>query len=618
MPRYDDRLSNIQDLITSEDQAKLELALRHICDILLQSDAAVLADARAEFLRYVDTLYVQARPQVRLEILSLAVRAADKAPEIVQRAAADPDIDTAAFWSDLQLTPPKWLILINQLPTDILNRLAARADLDAATQAAISARLNAPDPGHGTADDDLGERTGQTDDEPFELTQSADAVFSDPSLAAPDQGSEQAQRDHPSIQDIVDRLKQFSALRRAPAGASTEDHLYGPAGAASLFEHDDAADTSPRDIGSAKLFVAPATSASTPYSAAATRPAVGPLDDLRWVTDRAATITYIETELVMPFGAAQETLLDAPFSSVFTAHCATTLSALFAKRQPFRGVKVTAAANQSTWSLAAVPVFDDLSGIFLGYRGTAKLGFSAANDHGQTHASTHAPTAPLPLDMSSLAHELKTPLNAIRGFAEMIATQQLGPASAFAQDRSSKIGQQADQLNSVLSDLLSAQQPLPSESARRANALAANLEDALRRFSSHIDVRGIATLDGDNHTTIDLILLGSVLEKMLYATALWTPQFQRLQVNVSTSDAGTCSIGIAIPGWTAGTDDASLMRLDTGPSLPFRHPLLEMCSIGRGLVQCAHDIARVGATLCLQQGPFKRSNLVLSLPITRK
>ena len=96
--------------------------------------------------------------------------------------------------------------------------------------------------------------------------------------------------------------------------------------------------------------------------------------------------------------------------------------AAFALRQPVRGapVSIKAAPELSgDWWIDAAPLFDPLSGSFCGYRGCLRRRVIGENDDGiESEADL----------MRQVLHELRTPVNAIQGFAEIIQQQLFGPA----------------------------------------------------------------------------------------------------------------------------------------------------------------------------------------------
>ena len=123
----------------------------------------------------------------------------------------------------------------------------------------------------------------------------------------------------------------------------------------------------------------------------------------------------------------------------------------FRHRGDFRNSRLwlEGGAAGGAWSLSGGPRFDPASGRFLGYQGSARrpragervdqpglLGLSLTGDSAR-----------------QFAHEMRTPLNAISGFAEMIQRQLLGPASGVYRQQAADIMAEAVRIGAVLDDL---------------------------------------------------------------------------------------------------------------------------------------------------------------------
>ncbi len=92
------------------------------------------------------------------------------------------------------------------------------------------------------------------------------------------------------------------------------------------------------------------------------------------------------------------------------------------QRQPLRGVRITLSGPYEIagdWRVDAVPAFTPTGGAFDGYRGRMRR-FET-----QSAVSSSAAAADR---VRQLLHELRTPVGAIQGFAELIQQQMFGPA----------------------------------------------------------------------------------------------------------------------------------------------------------------------------------------------
>jgi len=124
----------------------------------------------------------------------------------------------------------------------------------------------------------------------------------------------------------------------------------------------------------------------------------------------------------------------------------------FALRAPFREAPLVLAregALAGEWRVSGVPAFEPSDGRFAGYSGIAIRSQTV-----RPAAERPAPIEPPDHDsVRELVHEIKTPLNAIMGFAEIIERQYLGPADHRYRTRAGEIMAQARVLLEAIDDL---------------------------------------------------------------------------------------------------------------------------------------------------------------------
>jgi signal transduction histidine kinase len=122
----------------------------------------------------------------------------------------------------------------------------------------------------------------------------------------------------------------------------------------------------------------------------------------------------------------------------------------FSLRAPFRDRTMVLAGDGAVsgeWKITGVPAFEPADGRFAGYRGIA-LRDAPATARPDTLEILSDPDS-----LRELVHEIKTPLNAIIGFAEIIDGQYLGPADRRYRERAAEIVAQARILLSAIDDL---------------------------------------------------------------------------------------------------------------------------------------------------------------------
>jgi signal transduction histidine kinase len=168
----------------------------------------------------------------------------------------------------------------------------------------------------------------------------------------------------------------------------------------------------------------------------------------------------------------------------------------FAMRAPFRDASLTLAGGgmvSGEWKVSGVPAFEPTDGRFAGYRGVALR--ETAPPPAQA-AETMADLLADPDSLRELVHEIKTPLNAIIGFAEIIEGQYLGPADRGYRERAHEIVRQARLLLTAIDDLdFAAKVHSASTGARERVDLAmlldrevASLREAAHGSGAEVDV----------------------------------------------------------------------------------------------------------------------------------
>ncbi|AMU89449.1 histidine kinase dimerization/phospho-acceptor domain-containing protein [Sphingopyxis macrogoltabida] len=104
-------------------------------------------------------------------------------------------------------------------------------------------------------------------------------------------------------------------------------------------------------------------------------------------------------------------------------------------------------ADAGEWRFSALPWFDPATGQFRGYRGTARRPYRNETPYGH-------PAAPDSGDsIRQLIHELRSPLNAISGFAQIISGQMFGPVSGAYRGMAETIVADAASIQAIIDDL---------------------------------------------------------------------------------------------------------------------------------------------------------------------
>lgn len=105
------------------------------------------------------------------------------------------------------------------------------------------------------------------------------------------------------------------------------------------------------------------------------------------------------------------------------------------------------ASDGGDWRLSAWPCFDSATGQFRGYRGSARRPRRNEVAYGSPVDTSGGDT------VRQLIHELRSPLNAISGFGQIIAGQMFGPVNQRYRGMASAIVDDAAMLQQIIEDL---------------------------------------------------------------------------------------------------------------------------------------------------------------------
>ena len=281
----------------------------------------------------------------------------------------------------------------------------------------------------------------------------------------------------------------------------------------------------------------------------------------------------------------------------------------FALRGPFRDAGFSLPGEgilSGRWRISGVPAFEPADGRFAGYRGVAR------REEAMPPPLGALPAAP-PADHDSLrelVHEIKTPLNAIIGFAEIIDGQYLGPAHRSYRERAAEIVSQARILLGAIDDLdfaarLQSSRSSPEEGTDFAEILP-RLTDEFTRLAAARGAQISARLEGKIHRcALDSELAERLIRRFVESVLTVAELSEVLALGIG-SETGMCALSITRP---RAIEDATEEQLfDPGFSLAPDDKL----GIGFAL-RLVRGLARIaGGDLRVD-----RERLVLLLPAMR-
>ena len=403
--RFDDRL-----LTVLANPAHLPSAAaskwRQLVDLVAQANVWSDTDGIARALIEINSLQGEVPEQVRCQALRALKGRLRSAPLIRMLSLDSPAICSAAI-SSARLDDQEWAELIPELPSRARGFLRNRTDLGPAATSALSAWVSADfrlsDGRQPSANVAPLVRVAPPPPAKHDLCAPTDLARPHDYTAAAAKGASGVEAPRP-ISELVARIEEYRRQRTsfdAPQLPLEEDGAEATPAAAVRF-----------------AFVT---------------------DDIGTVTDTAG----LPRGAIVGTSIAEPAFDDGPGPDGYAASAFRQRVEISQGRMRLCGSALTA----GEWRIDARPVFDPASGRFRGYRGLMRRPTAAEDvrpDDGRTQQAEY---------VQQIIHELRSPLNAIIGFSEIIEQQLFGPVSSSYRDLASSILEDARRLLAGFDDI---------------------------------------------------------------------------------------------------------------------------------------------------------------------
>lgn len=374
--------------------------------------------------------------------------------------------------------------------------------------------------------------------------------------------------------------------------------------------------------------------------------------DWVWETDRNLNISYISNRISDAIETSPETLKGRYLFTLGTfedeAEFSNSQPDPTAALLPFRGrifLMKDRRGRTRRISLTGVPVFDEGTGAFAGYRGTgtdvtrqlqlekrarktqevleSSLTVLRERNNELDHALAEAKTAAQAKNdfLGKMSHELRTPLNAIIGFAEMSIHQAFGALNTRYLSYFRDIHGAAHHLLTIINDILDA---VNVESSKITVSI-----EPMRLAQVISEAKSILSVRADQRE-IDLSAVDIPDDWIVLADPVRTRQILVNLLNNSikfTNPGG--SIGIDVH--EIGTDELAFTVWDTGIGIPedqldlifdsfhqVKSDLLSDPTEGTGLgLTISRQLAQLmGGDISVDSAPGRGSRFTVRLPRT--
>lgn len=327
-------------------------------------------------------------------------------------------------------------------------------------------------------------------------------------------------------------------------------------------------------------------------------PVTSASDHFFFETDVAGTVRWVD-------GVPRGVLVGVELARLPTGGVATAIR----RRHPFTGTELTIAGDGAAagrWRLSGLPLFDATGGRFTGMRGVGRRPASPSRIPAQAAAADAD-------SLRQLVHELRTPANAIMGFAELIEAELLGPVPVHYRAQAGTIRDEAGALVAAVEDLDTAARieggALDLRPDRVAVApLLERVTEAVRPIAFLRGVAVVTRLDDDLPAVSGDERAVERLAARLIAVAVATGEpGERLMVAAFAGE-GTLHLAIDRPRGLSADADAALFKLDDDANTDGR-PGVPLLGIGFTLRLVGNLARQLGGQLAI--GPER---LTLRLP----
>lgn len=318
-------------------------------------------------------------------------------------------------------------------------------------------------------------------------------------------------------------------------------------------------------------------------------PPARPLESISFICDESGRIVWADQLAATPTLGLQIAARD----EASPARSAPEVVADFHRRRPIRGgaLHIAGAATVAgNWQVDAAPRFDKL-GRFTGYAGRLRRAPQAAPAEASGGEADR---------LRQLLHELRTPVNAIQGFAEVIQQQLFGPTPHAYRAHAAAIAGDAARMLAAFDELerlakletgAIALETGESDLAATIGELAAQINAHLESRQAGFDVAPVhATPVGLAHDEVERLAW-----RLLAALAGVIAPRERLRLALSRDDT-TVRLVLPLPSALATQDDVFHAAVPSGAS----SISASMFGIGFALRLAASEAKAAGGSLSRQ------------------
>lgn len=238
-----------------------------------------------------------------------------------------------------------------------------------------------------------------------------------------------------------------------------------------------------------------------------------------------------------------------------------SLALAIRQHQPFRALSLTLDGAQTVagqWQVDGVPRFDAVSGRFVGHIGRMRRAAPdiAAQGDGESDR------------LRQVLHELRTPVNAIQGFAEIIQQQLFGPTPHEYRALAASVAADSARMLAGFEELerFARLDSGAMELASGSSDLAECVASTLARLGPQALTRGVMlAMQGPAHMPIALPVVEAerLIWRLLATLSTHAVSGETLTLRLARN-RDSATLDLPLPAALAGLDDAALFHSGTG------------------------------------------------------
>lgn len=287
-----------------------------------------------------------------------------------------------------------------------------------------------------------------------------------------------------------------------------------------------------------------------------------------------------------------------------------------------QAVPVTVKGETRWWSLTALPRFDE-AGAFLGYRGVGSdVTLARQTEQALTDAKIAAEKANRAKSkfLAVLSHELRSPLNAVIGFADILADESFGPiGNQKYLDYAGEIRDSSQYLLSLIDDMLDiARIESGAIELNEAEFCAEKMLTGVKRLMRPLAAERGVTLAAEPAETAfrlqgDPRLVRQILINLVSNAIKFTPDGGKITIGADMAADGSVGLWVADTGRGIGAAELEQVfepfaRVEAGEPAE---------GLGLGLTIALHLARAHGGDLALDSEPGRGTTARFTLPTWR-